>query len=122
MEVVKERGICCGNEVYFNYVDGEVVMTMYKDVPGVRMDRRDPNVVKTFSRDDWGDINKYLMETLDKCFQGYAKREEVKEAESSPLFQQVIPEPAELPKANSIPKMTENDKEEVEEKNGEEDE
>ncbi|KKK78754.1 hypothetical protein LCGC14_2840360, partial [marine sediment metagenome] len=66
MEVVKGRGITEGNEVYFDYVDGEVVMTMYRDVPGVRMDRRDPNVIKTFSRDKWDAICRYLMETLDK--------------------------------------------------------
>ena len=69
METVKGRGICCGNEVYFDYVDGEVVMTMYRDMPGVRMDRRSPNVIKSFSVGQWGDINKYLGETLDK-FEG----------------------------------------------------
>ncbi len=65
METVEGRGICCGNEVYFDYVDGEVVMTMYRDMPGVRMDRRDPNVIKSFSVDQWGEINEYLKETLD---------------------------------------------------------
>ena len=65
METVEGRGIQCGNEVYFNYVDGEVVMTTYRDVPGVRMDRRDPNVIKTFSIEQWGKINEFLRETLD---------------------------------------------------------
>ena len=130
MEVVDGRGICCGNEVYFNYVDGEVVMTMYRDVPGVRMDRRDPNVIKTFSRDKWDAICRYLMETLDKVEgvfvddfdedeekkelkkleemvpdERFTPRirdisEQVKEAESSPLFQQIPTEGGEPLTAN----------------------
>ena len=107
MEVVKGRGITEGNEVYFDYVDGEVVMTMYRNVPGVRMDRRDPNVIKTFSRDDWDAVCRYLMKTLDKVegvfVDDFNDKEEVKEAESSPLFQQVVPETS---KANGIPKMS----------------
>ncbi len=65
MELVEGRGINCENEVYFDYVDGEIVMTMYRDMAGVRMDRRDPNVIKSFSIDQWEEINGYLREVLD---------------------------------------------------------
>ena len=65
MEIINGRGINCENEVYFDYVDGEIVMTMYRDMAGVRMDRRDPNVIKSFSIDQWEEINGYLRETLD---------------------------------------------------------
>ncbi|KKN22420.1 hypothetical protein LCGC14_0915440 [marine sediment metagenome] len=61
MEVIDGRGISCGNEVYFDYVDGEVVITMYRDVPGVRMDVRAPNVIKAFSKEDWVVIQAFLM-------------------------------------------------------------
>ena len=66
MDYVNGRGICCGNEVYFDYVDGNVVMKMYRDMPGVRMDRLQPNIIKTFSVDQWRELNKYLGETVDK--------------------------------------------------------
>ena len=61
MDYVDGRGISCGNDVYFNYIDGRVVMLMYRDVPGVAMANRDPNVVKSFSPAQWGEINDYLL-------------------------------------------------------------
>ena len=61
MDYVDGRGISCGNDVYFNYIDGRVVMSMYRDVPGVAMARRDPNVVKSFTPAQWGEVNDYLL-------------------------------------------------------------
>ena len=111
MEFVKGRGICCENEVYFDYVDGEVVMTMYRDVPGVRMDRRAPNVIKSFSINQWEEINGYLRETLDEVEGVFDDRDEgegeAKEAESSPLFQQVTDNEVEVPTVvSSLPVMS----------------
>ncbi len=125
MELVKGRGICSGNEVYFDYVDGEVVMTMYRDMPGVRMDRRDPNVIKSFSVGQWGEINEYLRETLDDVegvFSDDGVEDGVIEIDSKggvhpPEAVKVLSEiqelRTELPKVNNIPSMT-NDKPEEE--------
>jgi hypothetical protein len=131
MELVKGRGINCENEVYFDYVDGEVVMTIYRDMPGVRMDRRDPNVIKVFSVDQWGEINKYLMETLDDVEGVYSDDDEGEGEDEEevtvpivpsltqqglapvPLTANIAAKDVELPKVNSIPSMT---KDEIQEK------
>ncbi len=65
MEVIEGRGICCENEVYFDLVDGVVVMTMYRDMPGVPMDRREPNVIKRFSVEMWNEITVHLLGSDD---------------------------------------------------------
>lgn len=59
--VTEGRGVECGNDVYFSFVDGKIVFSIYRDVPGVRMDRREPNVVKSFSVEEWTAINEYLF-------------------------------------------------------------
>ena len=142
MDYVEGRGVTSGNEVYFIF-DAEndvVVMATYKDAPGVRSDLLKPNIVKTFSKDEWGDINEFLSAGASEN----EEEEEAEEAESSPLFQQIVPETSDeekeegdepdispalglystaniaakdvqLPKMNNVPKMTEDDKEEVEE-------
>lgn len=127
MELVKGRGLEC-NGVCFNYVDGKVVMAMYRELPGVSADVLQPNVSVTFSVDQWGEINKYLRETLDDVEgvfsddddDGDEGEEEVEEEES--VLNVVSAPSGILPKVNSVPKMTEDDKEEIEEKDGEEDE
>ena len=88
MDYVEGRGVTSGNEVYFIF-DAEndvVVMAMYRDAPGVRSDLLKPNIVKTFSKDEWGDINEFLSAGANEG------EEEAEEAESSPLFQQIVPE------------------------------
>ena len=155
MDYVEGRGVTSGNEVYFIF-DAEndvVVMATYRDAPGVRSDLLQPNIIKTFSKDEWGDINEFLSAGAN----GYEEEEEAEEAESSPLFQQIVPETSDeeeegdepdispddagrvpeseltesekellasggsvihnerLPSMVSVPKMTEDDKEEVEE-------
>ena len=144
MELVKGRGICCENEVYFDYVDGEIVMTMYRDVPGVRMDRRAPNVIKSFSINQWEEINGYLRETLDEAEGVFDDRDdgvieidsegEVHPPEASKILAGIQVPPGkverslELPKVNSLPSMTASDAPEeegnlmdVEEQSGETD-
>ncbi len=143
MDYVEGRGVTSGNEVYFIF-DAEndvVVMATYRDMPGVRSDLLKPNIIKTFSKDEWGDINEFLSAGANE---GEEEAEEAEEAESSPLFQQIVPETSDeeeeegdepdispvlglhstadiavndvqLPKMNNVPKMTEDDKEEVEE-------
>ena len=113
MDYVEGRGVTSGNEVYFIFdADNDVVvMATYRDAPGVRSDLLKPNIVKTFSKDEWGDINEFLAA-------GASENEEEEEVESSPLFQQIAPETSEgeeeevatPPKvAGSIPSMTAND-------------
>ncbi|KKL97075.1 hypothetical protein LCGC14_1838070, partial [marine sediment metagenome] len=108
MELVKGRGICCENEVYFDYVDGEIVMTMYRDVPGVRMDRRAPNVIKSFSINQWEEINGYLRETLDEVEGVFDDRDDgVIEIDSEgkvhpPEAEKVLAEIQELRKAEEL--------------------
>ncbi len=121
MDYVEGRGICCGNEVYFDYVDGEVVMTMYRDMPGVRSDRLKPNVIKTFSIDQWGELNEYLRVTLNDVegvFNDGDGSEEVEEtlkgkdrkvSTARKVWEAQYtnsPKEVELPKVNVIPKMS----------------
>ncbi|KKL27790.1 hypothetical protein LCGC14_2381640 [marine sediment metagenome] len=92
MDYVEGRGVTSGNEVYFIF-DAEndvVVMATYRDAPGVRSDLLKPNIVKTFSKDEWGDINEFLSAGASENEEEEA--EEAEEAESSPLFQQIVPE------------------------------
>ena len=59
---IEGRGISNGNGAYFIF-DAEtdrVVMATYRDVPGVSLDRRQPNVVKTFSKEEWAGINDFI--------------------------------------------------------------
>ena len=86
MDYVEGRGVTSGNDVYFIY-DAEndvVVMAMYKDAPGVRSDRLMPNVIKSFTKDEWGSINEFLLAGADKYEEeeGLKKLEEMKVDES----------------------------------------
>ena len=76
MDYVEGRGVTSGNDVYFIF-DAEndvVVMAMYKDAPGVRSDLLKPNVIKSFTKDEWGSINEFLSA-------GAADRDEEEEEE-----------------------------------------
>ena len=104
MDYVDGRGISCGNDVYFDYVDGNVVMKMYRDMPGVRMDRLQPNVIKTFSVDQWGELNKYLGETLDKV-EGVFNDVDIEEEEALKKLEEMKVDEAFAPKVRDLPKM-----------------
>ena len=106
MEFVEGRGIEC-NGVCFIF-DAEmdvVVMAMYRDLPGVRGDLLQPNIEKVFTKIEWGEINDFLLAGASEMeVDDFDEDEdEAKEAESSPLFQQIGPETS---KANGIPKMS----------------
>ncbi len=75
METVEGRGISNGNGVYFIF-DAEndvVVMATYRDAPGVRSDLLKPNIVKAFTKVEWGESNEFLMAGADK----YEDKEEI---------------------------------------------
>ena len=98
MDYVEGRGVTSGNEVYFIF-DAEndvVVMATYSDAPGVRSDLLQPNIIKTFSKDEWGDINEFLSAGAREN----EEEEEAEEAESSPLFQQIVPDRITIPKTS----------------------
>ena len=106
MECSEDRGIEL-NGLCFNYVDGEVVLSVYKNLPGVTRKLAGTIFQRAFSPQEWEEINRFLMKTLDRVegiFNDVEEDEVV--GESSPLFEQVVPESGEPPKANSIPKMT----------------
>ena len=125
MDYVEGRGVTSGNDVYFIY-DAEndvVVMAMYKDAPGVRSDRLMPNVIKSFTKDEWGSINEFLGagaadrdkeeeddDVIEIDSEGNIHPPEAKELLSG--IQQLRKEEVTLPKVNNIPKMTEDDKKE----------
>ena len=133
MECSEDRGIE-SNGLCFNYVDGNVTLTVFKNLPGVARELAGTIFQRAFSPQEWEEINRFLIKTLDKVegvFNDVEEddgvieidsegnvhppeaskvlseisqlREEAKEAESSPLFQQVVPETS---KANGIPKMS----------------
>ena len=98
MECSEDRGIEL-NGLCFNYVDGNVTLTVFKNLPGITRELAGTIFQRSFSISEWEDINKYLMETLDKVegvfvddFDEDENEEEAKEAESSPLFEQIAPE------------------------------
>ena len=104
MDYVEGRGVTSGNEVYFIF-DAEndvVVMATYKDAPGVRSDLLKPNIIKTFSKDEWGDINEFLSAGAREN----EEEEEAEEAESSPLFQQIVPETSDLDSSMEAPDIS----------------
>ncbi len=106
MECSEDRGIECQG-LCFNYVDGNVTLTVFKNLPGVARELAGTIFQRAFSPQEWEEINRFLMKTLDKVegiFNDVEEDEVV--GESSPLFEQVVPESGEPPKANSIPKMT----------------
>ncbi len=124
METSEDRGIECKG-LCFNYVDGQVTLSMYQNPPGVRRDLCRTIFQKSFSPDEWSEINHYLMGALDKAEGIFVDEEE--EEVSIPivpsLTQQGLVPPilltadiaakdVELPKVNNIPKMTEDDKKE----------
>lgn len=127
MECSEDRGIECKG-VCFNYVDGEVVLSVYQNLPGIKRELAGTTFRKTFSKGDWGEINNYLIGVFAKA-EGVFVDEKVEEEETAPVDadQHHIPVPTsisakntELPKMNAVPTMTEDDKEEIEEgENGE---
>ena len=41
-------------------------MATYRDMPGVPLDRREPNLIKTFSKEEWIEINRFLSAGADE--------------------------------------------------------
>ena len=102
MEIVKGRGINCENEVYFDFVDDCVVMTMYRDMPGTPPDRLKPNVIKSFSVDVWGEINSHLSNIHDSEIDSDSDSEE-RGPEDAPDISTI----SSLPQvASSLPPLT----------------
>ena len=111
-ELVEGRGISSGNEVFFifNREINKVVMATYRDMPGVPLDKREPNIIKTFSKDEWIEINRFLSagadEYLDKTnlFEDEFEGEGIvgKISESDKIEEVALPKVS----SNSIPSMT----------------
>ena len=113
MDYVEGRGISNGNEVYFIF-DAEndvVVMATYKNAPGVRSDLLQPNIIKTFSKDEWGDINEFLSAGRDDYDEDEDEDDDVIEIDSEgkvhpPEGEKVLAEIQELRKEGvTLPKM-----------------
>ena len=98
METSEDRGIECRG-LCFDYVDGEVILSIYQNLPGIDRELAGTTFRKTFSPDEWGEINRHLMRVLDKAegFFDDSEEEEDEEEESIPSM--------------SIPKIVGNDKE-----------
>ena len=107
LETIEGRGISSGNEVFFifNREINKVVMATYRDMPGVPLDRREPNLIKTFSKEEWIEINRFLSAGADEYL------------DKTNLFEDEYEEPdispeGKLPKvASSLPAMTSNEEE-----------
>ena len=119
MDYVEGRGISNGNDVYFIF-DAEndvVVMATYRDAPGVRSDLLQPNIIKTFSKDEWGDINEFLSAGANQ----YEEDEEEKPDISPDDEVEVPPVTSSLPAmSGTLPEPVEDDRKEIEEKGDEE--
>jgi len=111
MEKSEDRGIECKG-VCFNYVDGNVTLKVYQNLPGITRKLAGTTLEKTFSKDEWREINRYLMGILDRVEEVFVD-EDVEEEGNEPSDIQ-------LSKMNNVPKMTEDDKEEIEEDKGDE--
>ena len=64
METSEDRGIECKG-LCFDYVDGEVILSVYQNLPGIDRELAGTTFRKTFSKDEWGEINRHLMGTLE---------------------------------------------------------
>lgn len=60
MEVSEDRGIECRG-ISFNYVDGKITLKVYQNLPGISRDLAGVTFEKSFSPNDWGEINSFLM-------------------------------------------------------------
>lgn len=65
MDVSEDRGIECRG-VCFNYVDGKITLKVYQNLPGITRELAGTTFEKSFSLDEWKDINGYLMGILDR--------------------------------------------------------
>ena len=100
METVEGRGISNGNDVYFIF-DAEndvVVMATYRDVPGVRSDLLKPNIVKAFTKDEWGEINEFLMAGARE----EEEKEGLKKLEEMKIDEAFAPKVMDLPKQDEV--------------------
>ncbi|KKL70584.1 hypothetical protein LCGC14_2103420 [marine sediment metagenome] len=66
MECSEDRGIECQG-LCFNYVDGNVTLTVYKNLPGITRELAGTIFQRSFSINQWEEINGYLRETLDEA-------------------------------------------------------
>ncbi len=66
MECSEDRGIECQG-LCFNYVDGNVTLTVYKNLPGITRELAGTIFQRSFSISEWEEINGYLRETLDEA-------------------------------------------------------
>ncbi|HEC64135.1 MAG TPA: hypothetical protein ENI23_02445 [bacterium] len=113
--IIEGRGISSGNEVFFifNREIDKVVMATYRDMPGVPLDRREPNLIKTFSIEEWTEINKFLAAGADNYedeFEGEGVVGEISESDKEEYEKPDIS--PELPKVVSgVPSMTNNEEE-----------
>ena len=75
MEMFEDRGIECRG-LCFDYVDGEVILSVYQNLPGIDRELAGTTFRKTFSKDEWGEINKYLIGVVDKAEGVFVDEEE----------------------------------------------
>lgn len=66
MEVTEDRGIECKG-LCFNYVNGSIVIAVYQNLPGIKRELAGTTFQKSFSPSEWEEVNRYLIETLDKA-------------------------------------------------------
>ncbi len=100
METIEGRGISNDNNVFFIF-DAEkdvVVMATYRDVPGVRSDLLKPNIIKTFTKDEWGEINEFLMAGARE----EEEKEGLKKLEEMKIDEAFAPKVMDLPKQDEV--------------------
>ena len=63
MELSEDRGLECQG-VCFDLTDGKIVLSVYKNLPGIKRNLAGTSFLRTFTIDDWKAINGYLMDCV----------------------------------------------------------
>ena len=119
MELSEDRGLECQG-ICFDLTDGKIVLSVYKNLPGIKRNLAGTSFLRSFTIDDWKAINGYLMdavsdsEEVSEVPQVEEVEEEVEEEEISTIHSErrdssvnktIYPS---TPKVSSIPPMTKN--------------
>ena len=63
MELSEDRGLE-SQGVCFDLTDGKIVLSVYKNLPGIKRNLAGTSFLRSFTIDDWKAINGYLMDAV----------------------------------------------------------
>ena len=88
MELSEDRGLECQG-ICFVLTDGKIVLSVYKNLPGIRRDLAGTSFLRAFTIDDWKAINGYLMDAVSDS-EEVSEIPQVKEVEEEEEEEEVV--------------------------------